>query len=191
MKIGYSVEGATDRALVVGLKRRWCEHAELVEGHFRGTTGQSRHRELPRICDELALKGADVMVFLSDANGREWRKVLAEERTRFPADRIAVSVIGVADRNVECWICCDANYVAGRIGGPSALFSVADPKGSFEGAMGISRANRKEREIAELVEKAPLHHWLRNDSFRDFYEQARDLSQRQDCQIENLLDRAR
>lgn len=189
MKIGYSVEGATDRALLTGLKRRWCPGAEMLEGHFRGTTGQSRHRELPRICEELALKGADVLVFLSDANDRPWRDVLREERSRFPAQRAAAAVIAVASRNVESWICADPNYVAGHCGMPASLLAVEDPKGPFEGAMAITRANRREPEIARIVEEAPLHSWLRNESFRNFYEQARDLSQRNGCQIENLLEK--
>jgi hypothetical protein len=47
MKIGYSVEGSTDRAVLKGLQRRWCPSAELLEGRFRGTTGQSARREIP------------------------------------------------------------------------------------------------------------------------------------------------
>lgn len=36
MSIGYSVEGATDRAFLKGLRRRWCPGAALIEGSFRG-----------------------------------------------------------------------------------------------------------------------------------------------------------
>ena len=48
MKIGYSVEGSTDRAVLQGLKQRWCPEAQLVEGRFRGTSGQSQHRDCPQ-----------------------------------------------------------------------------------------------------------------------------------------------
>ena len=36
MKIAYCVEGTTDRAILRGLRDRWCPQAELVEGRFRG-----------------------------------------------------------------------------------------------------------------------------------------------------------
>ena len=76
MKIGYSVEGSTDRAPLEGLKRRWCREAELIPGKFRGTSGQSQRREIPNTCIELSAKGADVIVFLRDANTENWREVL-------------------------------------------------------------------------------------------------------------------
>ena len=72
MKIGYSVEGSTDRAVIMGLKHRWCPKAERpIEGGFRGTSGLSRFRELPKICVELMSKGVDLIVFdQMDFNGR-------------------------------------------------------------------------------------------------------------------------
>jgi len=45
MKIGYSVEGSTDRAVIRGLRRRWCPEAELIEGKVRGSTRLSLRRE--------------------------------------------------------------------------------------------------------------------------------------------------
>jgi len=68
MKIGYSVEGSTDRAFLEGLRRRWCPQAELIEGRFRGRSGQSQRREIPQTCLELVTKGTEVVVFLRDAN---------------------------------------------------------------------------------------------------------------------------
>jgi len=40
--------------------------------------------------------------------------------------------------------------------------------------------------IAELVQHAPLAHWLRNESFEEFYENARDVSQQLGCDVETL-----
>lgn len=157
MRIGYSVEGSTDRALLRGLQRRWCPAAEMVEGHFRGSTGESLRRELLKICGEFAFKSVDAMVFLMDANDRQWRDVQKEARDRFPGDRLALAVLGVADRNVECWICLEADYVAGVLGVPAADLRVPDPKGRFESAMGIDRDDRKEAKIEDLVKNAPLH----------------------------------
>jgi len=189
MIMGYSVEGSTDRALLKGLRDRWCPQMEMVEGHFRGSTGESRRREISKICDEFAFKGVDVMVFTTDANDRPWREVKKEEQDRFPPARLSLAIVGVADRNVECWICRDAAYVAERLGVSADVLSVADPKSGFESAIGLSRDDRKEAEIAALVLTAPLERWLDEPSFADFYEQLRDVSQRSGCAIENLRER--
>lgn len=175
----------------MGLRDRWCPGAELVEGSFRGSTGMAIRREYARISDELRMKGADVMVFLTDCDTDEWRAVQRNERDKFPADRLELAVHGVCDRNIECWICIEAEYVAERLGVVVAALRVADPKGAFEGAMRITRDDRREPEIAELVRQAPLHRWLESVSFEDFYEQLRNKSARLGCQIENLRDRRR
>jgi pantoate kinase len=54
--------------------------------------------------------------------------------------------------------------------------------------MGIDRDDRKEEAISDLVREAPLHSWLRNPSFEDFYNQVRRMSQRLGCQIENIRE---
>jgi len=61
MSIGYSVEGSTDRAFLEGLRRRWRPDAALIEGSFRGASGISLRRDIPRICQELGYKGARVI----------------------------------------------------------------------------------------------------------------------------------
>ncbi len=188
MRIGYAVEGSTDRAVVRGLCDRWCRGAELAEGHFRGSTALSRRREIPKICEEFAIKGVDVMVFVTDANDRPWREVLGEERARIPPPRLALSIVAVPERNIECWICCNADYVATRLGVSAAEFRVPDPKDNFQTAMRIARDDRREAEIAELVREAPLQYWLASPSFSDFYEQVRDMSQQIGCEIENLRE---
>ena len=189
MRIGYSADDSAHRAFIIGLHRRWCPGAEIVEGHFRGDLKLRRRFEIPMICEELAMKGVDVMVFLTDGDGRPWREVQKEELGRFPPQHSPTTVVGVADRNVECWICADVDYVAGRSNRHAAIFRVVDPKGAFEDALAITSVNRREAEVSELVAQAPLHRWLHNDSFKAFYEALRDLSQQQGCQIENLLDR--
>ncbi len=146
-------------------------------------------REYARICDELQLKGVDVMIFLTDCDTADWRVVQRNERDRFPAERLELSVHGVADRNIECWICVEADYIAGRLQIEARVLRVADPKGVFQAAMRITRDDRKEVEIAALVREAPLHRWLREPSFEDFYEQLRDKSARLGCQMENLRER--
>jgi hypothetical protein len=189
MKIGYSVEGSTDRALVKGLHQRWCKNAELLEGHFRGSTGQRRRGEIPKICHELIYKGADLIVFLQDSNKEKLRCVLEADEARCRDEHKHLAVFGVCDRNVECWICADADWIAGKTGKPSSEFRVADPKQVFQRAMGISSFDKKEDEITRLVVEAPLRNWLSNRSFEDFYDKLQQRSKQLGCSIENLRDR--
>jgi hypothetical protein len=189
MRIGYSVEGSTDRALLKGLQIRWCRDAELLEGHFRGTSMQGRRRDMPKVCTELLSKGAGVIVFLRDANDENWRDVLKRDQLRCIPEHQHLAVFGVCHRNVECWICADAEWIATKTGKPASVFRVADPKGVFEHAMGISSFDKKEEEIAELVRDAPLQNWLSNRSFEDFYNQLWQKSKERGCSIENLRAR--
>lgn len=188
MKIGYSVEGSTDRAVLEGLRRRWCPHAQLVEGRFRGTSGRSQHREIPKTCVELITKGVELIVFLRDANKENWRDVLKADDNRCRSKHRHLVVVGVCDRNIECWLCADADWIASQTQHEPDEFKVPDPKEPFEKAMGITRFDRKDEKIAILVRHAPLHHWLRNRSFKEFYERLRAKSQQMACDIENLLD---
>lgn len=186
MKIGYCVEGATDRAFLVGLKERWCPSAALVEGRFRGSTGLRLRAEIPQICRELDWRGCQAMVFLTDANKRPWREVGASQRERVPPEFAHRTVSAVADRNVECWLCADRDWIAGKTGRPASEFDGVDPKGVFELALGISRRNRNEAEISSLVREAPLGNWIaRSPSFEDLYEKARRMRRSVECSIPN------
>lgn len=186
MKIGYSVEGSTDRALLRGLRERWCPSAELVEGRFRGRSGVSQSREIPNTCRELFAKGADVAVFIRDANNEEWREVRKADSARCLDDCRHLAVFAICDRNVESWFCSDAGWIAVRTGREAAEFSADDPKGSFESAMKIKASDRKELEIAALLKDAPLRAWLNNKSFETFYEDLRQKSKELGCEFENL-----
>jgi hypothetical protein len=188
---GYSVEGATDRALLEGLRRRWLPDATLIEGAFRGESGISLRRDIPRICLELDYKGADAVVFLTDANEQEWREIRQRESEFVPAEFRHRTLYGVAERNVECWLAADREYLARRLNILPVDLDVPDPKGLFERAMGVSSYNRKEEEIASLVSSAPLRTWLaRSPSFEAFYEDARLLARQQEHPIPNERERA-
>lgn len=188
MKIGYSVQGSTDRAFLEGLRRRWCPDALTIEGRFRGSTKLSLRREYRKICDEFVARSVDVMVFLTDADEGPWRDVQKNERAHFPNEHLSLAIHGVADRNVECWICAAPDWAAREIGANAADLKCDDPKGAFEGALGINRDDKREDRIAELVRDAPMRRWLSNTSFRDFYEQIRDRGQQLSCAVENLLE---
>jgi len=188
MRIGYCVEGSTDRATLHGLNQRWCPHAQLIEGSFRGTSGLSQRREIPRVCIELIAKGVELIVFLRDANNEDWRDVLKADEERCRSEHKHLTIFGVCDRNIECWLCADAGWIAGETQRQPAEFRVENPKDVFQEAIGI-RGSDKEEEIALLVLRAPLKSWLTNRSFREFYEKLRDKSQEMGCKLENLLDK--
>ncbi|HXR06379.1 MAG TPA: hypothetical protein VN765_03555, partial [Candidatus Acidoferrum sp.] len=154
---------------------------------FRGTTGQSQRREIPNTCRELVFKGADPIVFLRDANDENWREVLKMDEARCPPQARHLAVFGVCSRNVESWLCCQSSWIAFQTGRQPNEFRVDDPKGIFESAIGISRSDKKEETIANLVKDAPLRDWLTNPSFADFYEKLWNKSKFiACCNLENL-----
>jgi hypothetical protein len=193
VSIGYSVEGATDRAFLCGLQERWCPDATLIEGSFRGASGISLRRDVPRICRELGHKGADVVVFLTDAHEQDWREVKRREAAHVPAEFQHVTLYGVAERNVECWLNADRDYLAGVLGVEPAALEVPDPKGIFERSLGISSYRREGERVAAIVRDAPrrtMQNWLkRSPSFKAFYEDARALGKQTGHPIPN--ERAR
>ncbi|GAB4420101.1 MAG: hypothetical protein Fur0044_16850 [Anaerolineae bacterium] len=189
MSIGYSVEGATDRAFLEGLRRRWCPEATLIEGAFRGASHISLRRDIPKICLELAHKGAKVFVFLTDANSQDWRQVRQHESELIPSEFRHLTLYGVADRNIECWLAADRTYLAQQLGISPKVLKVDDPKDIVEKELGITRHDKREEEIASLVYNAPLHNWLKkSSSFEAFYEDARILSKQEGVSIPNERD---
>jgi len=190
VKIGYCVEGSTDEALLEGLRRRWCPHATLEKGQFRGTTGQSQRREIPKICFELQSKGVNLIVFLRDANNEAWRDVLKADTARCPGIYTYLAVFAVCDRNVECWLCSDAGWLASQFHCEAAEFRVDDPKRRFQRIIGVTALDRKHEEIATLVKEAPLYRWLQNKSFEQFYDSLWQKSKELGCEIENLRQRS-
>ncbi len=189
MKIGYSVEGSTDRGVIKGLRKRWCPEADLIEGLFRGSTQTSLRREYQKICDEFLLKDVDWMVFLTDANTRPWRDVQKGERDKFPPERLARAIHGIADRNIECWLCSDPDWLGKKLGCQPNMFRSNDPKQVFERSIGITRDDNKEDEIAAIVLAAPLKSWqLSNESFKDFFDQVWNSSKQSGCSIENVRE---
>ena len=86
-------------------------------------------------------------------------------------------------------MCADRDWIAKRTAKETAEFQVADPKAAFESALAITARDRKENEIAELVQDAPLRNWLANRSFEDFYDNLWQKSKEHNCRIENLRER--
>jgi hypothetical protein len=145
-------------------------------------------REYQKICDEFSIKRVDVMVFLTDADRRAWREVQKDDRAKFPPECLDRAIHGVADRNIECWLCAEPGWLGKRLGIEPQQLRCEDPKGVFEHAMGVSQDDNQEAEIAQTVKDAPLKSWLDNSSFEDFYRQAWHQSKQAGCTIENLRE---
>jgi hypothetical protein len=131
----------------------------------------------------------DLILFLRDANDENWREVLKADTDCCSSHFQHLAVFGVCGRNVECWICADADWIAKKTGTPAAEFRVADPKPAFESSMGVTSRNRREKEIADLVRESPLRNWLANQSFESFYLCLWQKSKQHNCAIENLRER--
>ncbi len=182
------VEGATDRALLEGLRRRWCPGAIVEKIEFRGS--RCRHRDYDKMCADARLRGVDALVILTDANGRKWRDVKDQELKALPGVQPFDILVGVCDRNVECWLCADPRHAASVVGCDPGAVDGEDPKSRFERALGVTRSEKQEDVIADLVQGAPLREWIRRSpSFRSFYEDARDIAQRRGCTMRNEEDR--
>jgi hypothetical protein len=181
MKIGYKVEGKTDVGFLQGLKKRWCPHAELVEERSRFTG--LKKAEIRKLCVSLDTKGCDYWVFLNDADTNdeaEWRRQLTEFRNAIPDEYRHRVIIGLSMRTIECWLCADADWIAGKTGRQPNEFRVRDPKGVLEGTL-------ENLEISDLVKEAPLRNWYRNSaSFKEFYDNIFAFSRNATCQIENI-----
>jgi hypothetical protein len=67
MKIAFCVEGSADRAILQGLRSRWCPSAELLEGTFRGQLPRSQIAKECKVLSEERL----VRAFLRSALAQE------------------------------------------------------------------------------------------------------------------------
>jgi hypothetical protein len=182
VRIGLIPEGTTDKALLEGLRERWCVGAQTVVIAYRGT--RCKRRDYPKICEDARLKGVDVLVILTDSNNRTWHEVRDEERAAVPQALPLEVLIGVCERNVECWICADADHVAKAAQCDPFRLRATDPKGPFQSALGVSKYDTQEDRIREIVTGAPLKTWISvSPSFRAFYKDARALANRLLCAI--------
>ena len=142
----------------------------------------------PKSARSLSYKGVDLIVFLTDSNVNPWREVKRADAERCPPDYRHLSVFGVCLRNAECWLAADLGHVAKFSGRNEVEFRVEDHKGIVESAFGITGLEKQEDKISEFVSTAPLHRWLANPSFKDFFDQLWQRSKELGCNIENLRE---
>ena len=187
MKIGYIVQGSSDQGFLIGLRDRWCAKATIDPLQFRGT--RFRPRDYPGVCAEALIKDYDLVVILTDTDTRGWSEVRTEELSRLQEPYEIETLLGVANRNIECWICADQLYVAKRLNIDPSVLRVNDPKRAFQKAMGITRDDKKLDEIAGLIAEAPsLRAFLNNSpSLKAFYREVRAYANRRNCAMRDEL----
>lgn len=192
MRIGCYVQGGMDKAVVRGLAKRWCPDAELAEARFRGSSRESFRREIRKsLLDLKDGKECDVLVVLTDADANPWRTVKSRESSRIPTDCGHLTLFGVADRNIECWLAIDRGALASEFGCRAEDIPVPpeDPSGFVKGGF-ERRARSRRRDIQECVsdyvEQASLKPWIEESrSFAAFYDDARSLALRNGCPFPN------
>ncbi|MBP8955027.1 MAG: hypothetical protein KBI47_21735 [Armatimonadetes bacterium] len=184
MKIGYLVEGSTDRAIVMGLQRRLCPEAELVPGHFRGSLrGAGRRRELPQACRELNAKGVDVIVDINDANELAWHRRRDQEKSWIPPECRHLAIVGAPEPNINAWLIADPNHFQ-RETRVQCRPKPPDPKPVTEQAFGVTGTEKQEDRIADFVAGADLARCEQEDnSFADFLGECRRVAARLGCQF--------
>ncbi len=185
MKIAFCVEGSADRAIVQGLRDRWCPQANLFEGRFRG---QLPRGQIPKECRILTDQGADPIIFLRDSNLEDWRDVLKGDQGKCPPEFRHLALFGVCDRNAECWLAADADHLAAKLGRARDELTTEDPSPVVKSGFGLVGFDKEQKEpdVAAYVQAAPIKNWLRNRLFEQFYEQLWHKSKELGCQIENL-----
>lgn len=195
MRIGIYFEGAADEAFLRGLHNRWCPNADLVVGRRRGTSKKSLRRELKQYLTGLRDRDqCDLLVCLTDcdSHGKGWRDIKKNETAKVPQDCKHLTVYGVADRNLECWMALDGQALAAFLGCAEGELPRDDVSGFVKRRLEIEtrdkRDEAKER-IRAFVKVAPLKTWIiRSDSFAAFYQDLRAFALQQSCDFPNERD---
>ena len=190
MKIGYYVQGDADEAVVWGLAKRWCPDAELEEGRFRGSSKESFRREVANSLTDLkSHKRCDIIVVLTDADANRWQDVKRRESDRIPEDCKYLTLFGVADQNIECWLAIDPGALARELGCSVEEIPTDNPSNFVKQHFGLTDRDTKQNakaRICDYVAQASLKTWIEDsDSFEDFYQQARRWAARNECSIPN------
>ena len=187
-KIGIIYQGANDRGFLEGLKRRLGCDAEFVDSRTRGRNKLSIGRDAAKNWSAFKAKGVDLVVRLTDSEGSRWQDIKKKEIERFPEDMKGVLICGVNQFAVESWLAIDRGFLEEEVGIPaSEKISSNDLVGRVKSAISRHDFSLSSKEVVRhLVESAPLavfKRWLKEPSFRGFYDDCRGAAKRQNCPI--------
>lgn len=191
MKIGYFVQGSADVAFVKGLADKYCPEATLALGKFRGSSGLSLRREIPKALKDLHDNhSCDYLVVLTDSDEAEWREVHTKEWERIPVELQHLTVFGVANRNIECWLSLDREALAKELDCKPNDIHSDNPSGFVKKRFGVSsRGSSGMNRIQRFVKNSNLHNWLHDKSFEHFWDQIFQRSKLEGCNIPNERER--
>ena len=188
------VEGSVDRAFLRGLKERYCRTAQLVEGIYRGRSGATIRRELT-IELPLLFKKEDCVfvVVLTDSNDQDWMTIFNREFNKVPVDLRYKTIYGVAQRNIECWLCLDRDALARRLNCEPQELDVPDPSRVVKRRFGFVRDpfenEQAEHLVSDFVSDSAYHTLTnRSSSFKHFWNQVREKAALANCQLSGSLD---
>ncbi len=177
-----------------GLAARWCPHAQIETGEFRGHS--TRRKQLLAEYVRLLERGGCVCAaILLDADEDTWTEKVSNERSKLPAPYAEVTVIGAPARNIECWVSADVDDFCKVTGANRQELEAAhgrDPKGVVRQALRRAAGQRDVHDyVVRFVAGAPLRAWLSMSCFAAFYRQCKELAARLQCQgLPNEADSA-
>jgi hypothetical protein len=190
--IGFIVQGTNDLAFLDGLRVRYCPNAIIAQPHFRGSSRESLRREIRKALGELRYRDCcDYFVILTDADVNPWREVHRNEWAKIPAIYQHVTIFGVAERNIECWLAASPSFLASELDCEPNEIPIEDPsdfvKARLRALCGPEGQDAWRQRVVAIVCHAPLGQWLRaSRSFEHFWDQIVRMSKQQKgCQIPN------
>jgi hypothetical protein len=140
-------------------------------------------------------RGADLVIRLTDGDTDRPQDACREELKQWPGESHPLLICGVCDRDIEYWMCIDAEYAASRLECRVEQLprDRKDRSGFVKNRIETVRGGQPYRDfVADFVRAAPkktIRRWLDNPAFAHFYEQCRDRAQQAgDCPMRNLRD---
>ena len=103
-------------------------------------------------------------------------------------------ILGVAERNIECWLAANRAALATEFGCPPDEIPADDPSGFVKRRFGLTgrdpgREVAKDR-VKQFILTVSIKRWIEeSESFAAFYDDARTLSAQLKCDLPNERDR--
>lgn len=195
-KLGVIYQDINSLGFLQGLQQRLKCEAELVRSNT--TAGRSQYMtsaQARQAWNYFQNQGVDAVIRLTDADLQPWQEVKRTELKVFPKAlrNSHLLVCGVAVNNTEEWLALDAQDLARRLG-QNATRLPSGPDRTDVVKKWIRNAVEPGRTKSEVVRRLVLEAesnvfkaWLRDESFRDFYQECRNLAERFNCDTPNEM----